>query len=43
MHIPSGTTDQLELVTFQEAITAAEQPSPDYDVGKWIYAPNVYS
>ena len=43
MHIPSGTTDQLELVTFQEAITAAEQPSPDYDVGKWIYAPNFYS
>lgn len=43
MHIPSGTTDQLELVTFQEAITAAEQPNPDYDVGKWIYAPNFYS
>ena len=43
MHIPSGTTDQLELVTFQEAITAAEQPSPDYDVGKRIYAPNYYS
>ena len=43
MHIPSGTTDQLELVTFQEAITAAGQPNPDYDVGKWIYAPNFYS
>ena len=43
MHIPSSTTDQLELVTFQEAIAAAEQPSPDYDVSKWIYAPNFYS
>ena len=43
MHIPSGTTDQLSLVTFQEALQAANTPSPDYDIEKWIYAPNFYS
>ena len=43
MHIPNGTTAQLELVTFQQALEAANTPSPDYDVAKWLYAPNFYS
>ena len=43
MHIPSGTTAQLELVTFAEALKAADTPNPDYDIQKWIYAPNFYS
>ena len=43
MHIPQGTTAQLELVTFQQALEAADTPNSDYDVGKWIYAPNFYS
>ena len=43
MHVPSGTTAQLELVTFQEALRAAQTPSPDYDINKWLYAPNFYS
>ena len=43
MHIPNGTTAELELVTFQEALNAANMPSPDYDVEKWLYAPNFYS
>ena len=43
MHIPSVTTDKLELVTFEAALTAANTPSQDYDIGKWIYAPNFYS
>ena len=42
-HIPNGTTAQLELVTFQQALEAANTPSPDYDINKWIYAPNFYS
>ena len=41
---PEGmTTDKLELVTFQQALEAANTPSPDYDIGKWLYAPNFYS
>ena len=43
MHIPKGTTDLLELVTFREALKAANTPSPDYDIEKWLYAPNFYS
>ena len=43
MHIPSGTTAELELVTFDAALAAANTPSPDYDIEKWLYAPNFYS
>ena len=43
MHIPKGTTAQLELVTFQQALEAANTPSADYDVNRWLYAPNFYS
>ena len=43
MHIPNGTTDQLELVTFAQALEAANTPSPDYDINEWLYAPNFYS
>ena len=43
MHIPSGETSLLELVTFQEALAAANTPSREYDIEKWLYAPNFYS
>ena len=43
MHIPSVTTDRLELVTFRQALEAANTPNPDYDIEKWLYAPNFYS
>ena len=43
MHIPKQETALLELVTFQQALEAANTPSPDYDIGKWLYAPNFYS
>ena len=42
-HIPNCTTSQLELVTFQQALAAANTSSDDYDIEKWIYAPNFYS
>lgn len=43
MHIPSTTTDTLQLVTFRQALEAADTPNADYDVKKWLYAPNYYS
>ena len=43
MHIPSGSTEQLELVLFRDALEIANQPSPEYDFKKWLYVPNVYS
>ena len=42
-HIPKGATNQLELVTFRQALEAANTPSSEYDIDKWLYAPNVYS
>lgn len=42
-HIPQTPTAQLELVSFRQALEAANTPSPDYDIAKWIYAPNFYS
>ena len=43
MHIPSGTTAELELVTFRDALEAANTPNPYYDINEWLYAPNFYS
>lgn len=43
MHIPKTDTAQLELVTFAQALQAANTPNPDYDIEKWLYAPNFYS
>ena len=42
-HVPKGDTAQLELLTFQDALNAANTPSDDYDIEKWLYAPNFYS
>ena len=43
MHIPSVTTDKLDLLTFEDALVAANTPSQHYDIEKWLYAPNFYS
>ena len=43
MHIPKGNTAEMELVTFEEALAAANVPNENYDVEKWLYAPNFYS
>lgn len=43
MHIPQGTTDSVSLECFAPALEAALQPSPNYEVGRWLYVPNRYS
>lgn len=43
MHIPNGTTAELELLTFDQALAAANTLSAEYDIEKWLYAPNFYS
>lgn len=43
MHIPNGTTAELELVSFDCALAAANTHSDTYDITKWLYAPNFYS
>lgn len=43
MHIPHSPTHTLELERFAPALKRALQPSPDYDVARWLYVPNTYS
>ena len=43
MHIPSGATTELEVLTFRQALESANTPSPEYDIQKWLYCPNFYS
>lgn len=43
MHIPNGTTAELELVSFERALAAANTHSDTYNIAKWLYAPNFYS
>ena len=42
-HTPAGETGLLELVRFEDALRAANQPNGEYDVEKWLYVPNFYS
>ena len=42
MHIPSADTTQIQVLTFAEALASAAS-SDEYDVEKWLYAPNFYS
>lgn len=41
-HIPKGDTEALTLLPFDEALAEALEPSPDYDVGRWLYVPHTY-
>ncbi len=43
MHIPSVTTDKIELVAFRDALQKANMPCEDYDAERWLYVPNFYS
>ena len=42
-HVPTVATTELELLTFRQALEAANTPSAEYDIQKWLYAPNFYS
>ena len=33
----------MEVLSFREALASANTPNPDYDISKWLYAPNFYS
>ena len=42
MHIPTADTTEIEVLSFEEAL-ASSVASTEYDVEKWLYAPNFYS
>lgn len=41
-HIPKSATGVLEIVSFDDALREALEPSPEYDVDRWLYVPNSY-
>lgn len=41
-HIPKSATGVLEIVSFDDALRKALEPSPEYDVDRWLYVPNSY-
>ena len=41
-HIPKSATGVLEIVSFDDALREALEPSPEYDVDRWLYVPNTY-
>ena len=41
MHIPSSTTKEIEVLTFESAL--AGSGAKDYDTDKWLYVPDFYS
>lgn len=43
MHIPKCETNDMEILTFQEALETEKNGSFDYDRGKWLYVPNAYT
>ena len=43
MHIPSGPTAALALLSFEEALAAANVPGEAYDIAQWLYVPPFYS
>ena len=41
MHIPSGSTSEIKVLTFAEALIGSEVKN--YDDKKWLYVPDFYS
>ena len=42
MHIPTSPTTYIDVLPFDEALTQALVPHPDYEVNDWLYVPNRY-
>ena len=43
MHIPSGVSQSIEILSFQEALDDENAVHHDYDATKWLYVPCRYS
>lgn len=42
-HIPSCSTNEMEVLSFDEALKKSLLPCREYDYQKWLYVPNFYS
>ncbi len=43
MHIPKCETNEIEILSFDDALAGEEQGSFEYDRSKWLYVPNAYT
>lgn len=43
MHIPVCETNQLEIISFEDALRNEAKGSFEYDTSKWLYVPNAYT
>ena len=43
MHIPSVTTDKVQVLSLEEALAEANKQQDEYEVEKWLYVPPFYS
>lgn len=41
MHIPSSTTKEIEVLSFEDALRGSD--TKNYDTEKWLYVPDFYS
>ena len=41
-HVPSGGTVSCGEIGFEESLARALEPSPEYDVRRWLFVPNTY-
>ena len=42
MHIPSGASQTIEILSFDDALAASGRRG-DYDSEKWLYVPDFYT
>lgn len=43
MHIPTSTTQKIEILSFDEALREEQAAQHEYDAAKWLYVPCHYS
>ena len=43
MHIPTCETNELNIISFEEALLNEAEGSFEYDREKWLYVPNAYT
>ena len=43
MHIPACETNEIEIISFEDALLNEAEGSFEYDREKWLYVPNAYT
>ncbi len=43
MHVPKCETNEMEILSFSDALAGEDEGSFEYDREKWLYVPNAYT